>query len=827
MMTGGILLAWAGYERSEEAARRRVEDIERTVTSGSPEASRAAGIAHAARKENSPFDETLAAAKGGDPVAQFKLGEMYRDGKRGGPQPQGNEPGAAAVRSANHAQAAIWFRAAAEQGYAPAQNALGLMYKNGSIASPEPLAQAAAWFGKAAEQGDAAARINLGEMLWLGMGVATDTPKAVELFRKAAEQGQRSALSDLHAIANGNGIHAGQAGFYQAETAFILGQLYMQGRGIDKDEREAVKWFAKAIKLGHEPARQWLDKAAEGGDVSVQYLLGQLYLGREGGEKDEAQAAAWFKKAAERGYAPAQNMLGAMYGNGLGMAKDEAQARAWFEKAAAQGNLDGKYGLRQMELRAQNMVALASASDAQPEAIEKAVQAIWEQRNQAAAPDAPTSPLCIAMPSSPEPDARSKARQPMAWHLDFFAGSVADERRAKALRQLNVLAAAGLLNKQDVMLNVNGAMKQATRYSLSEDGWALSGGGAYSRSMPCFIYGTARYLGLTRFAPRTVRMTMDQAALQLIEAHARVGLASEADLAPWARDPELQAEFPDIGKNLAGQDFAVLLARRGNELVGYTEAEKRRRNPEIVNRNDPVLASLRAEAQRAKDDGGDLPPPTVDEIKRLLEASHGVGKSEPWPIPCIYLPGGSSKLPVDKELNQSGQRRPYAVAIFRNKERTAYDRVANKTIPYLNTLERLGILQKRAESGIPGGNKADSGRVFDADIYELAPTYVTLIHPRYTCFPLGPPTVEFVDVQIFDKGDLSDPAFTYKLKVLYKNPPTWMNSPSLQNGWRELKGALDNGMACEGKMHFDRKKRQSQNGGGSCWWAFDSYENDY
>jgi TPR repeat protein len=826
IVAGLLLLAWAGYARFEqsrdEQARRRTEEVEMTATYGSVEAGRAVMAEQTAKRENSDFGKTLAAAQRGDIAAQYQLGQMYRDGKVG---PQISDARvAAALRPGNNNQAAIWFRTAAERGHAPSQNALGLMYMTGGIAAPDPLAQAAAWFGKAAAQGDAAAQINLGQMLTGGSGIAKDFPRAIALLRQAAEQGQRSALSDLGSI-----THNGFATVAERnQAAFVLGQLYLQGRGIPKDERQAAEWFAKLVKQGYAPALEWLRKTADRGDVSVQYILGQIYLGQHDGPKDEAQAAAWLRKAAERGYAPAQNLLGALYASGQGVAKDEAEARAWYGKAIAQGSLEAQYGLRQMDLRARNTAPLASITDAQPEALNQAARAIWEQRDgrreYTGVNREPASRLCVRMPSAPAPDARSQARNPMAWHIDFLTGGAPNEKRDQALRQLNALAQAGLLKKQDATLTVNGESKSAARYRLSEQGWAASGGD--SNALPCFLYGTARYLGMSRFAPRAAGgMGQGDAPLQLMEVHAKVGLGSAADLAPWAREPAFQAEFPEIRKNLDGQDVALLLARRGNDLVDYFEAASRQKNPGQVDQSDPALLSIRAEMRRAQNGAGDLPPPTVDEIKKLLDARHGAGMRDPSPANCLYLPGGSSPLPVDKRLNQSSQYRPYSVAIFLNKERGSHDRVTQKTVPYLNTLHQLGILSKRTEAGVPGENR-DAARVFDADIYELAPAYVTLIHPRYECFALGAPALEFVDVQIFEKGDFSsaDPVFTYKFKVLYQNPPAWMNNPALKNGWSDLKGALDHGKACDGRFHFDNKKREFHSGMGSCWWAFDSHD---
>jgi TPR repeat protein len=70
----------------------------------------------------------------------------------------------------------------------------------------------------------------------------------------------------------------------------------------------------------------------------VQYIVGVMYEGGRGVAKDDAQAVAWYRKTAEQGNADAQYNLGLMYENGRGVAKDDAQAIVWYRKAAEQGN---------------------------------------------------------------------------------------------------------------------------------------------------------------------------------------------------------------------------------------------------------------------------------------------------------------------------------------------------------------------------------------------------------------------------------------------------------------------------------------------------------
>ena len=259
------------------------------------------------------------AAERGDAVAQFRLG-IYHQGD-GGAQ--------------DHRQAVRWYRKAAEQEHAGAQNNLGVMYSNGK-GVPKDDQQAVRWYRKAAEQGSAPAQNNLGAKYSNGKGVPKDDQQAVRWYRKAAEQGHANAQSNL-------------------------GWMYSNGYGVRKSNRQAVRWYRKAAEQGHANAQsnlgwmysngngvlksnrqaaRWYRKAAEQGNANAQNNLGLSYANGHGVRKDDQQAVLWYRKAAEQGLSVAQRNLGAMYSNGNGVPKDLIEAYAWFSLAAAQGDLD-------------------------------------------------------------------------------------------------------------------------------------------------------------------------------------------------------------------------------------------------------------------------------------------------------------------------------------------------------------------------------------------------------------------------------------------------------------------------------------------------------
>lgn len=230
-----------------------------------------------------PREALEAAAKSGVPEAEYELGIRNFYGRD-----SGNTDNDAALR---------WFGAAANHGFAKAQNRLGDIYSAGRIV-PQDSAQAFSWYSKAAGQGLPEAQTSLGVMYDNGESVAKNSEQADEWFRKAAEQGFAPGQYDL-ALA------------------------YEEGKGVPQNYQEASEWYRKA---------------AEQDNVDACTNLGFLYENGKGLPKDYSQALAWYRKAADHGNALAQVNIGEMYEDGLGVPRDISQARSWYQKAADQGD---------------------------------------------------------------------------------------------------------------------------------------------------------------------------------------------------------------------------------------------------------------------------------------------------------------------------------------------------------------------------------------------------------------------------------------------------------------------------------------------------------
>ena len=126
--------------------------------------------------------------------------------------------------------------------------------------------------------------------------------------------------------------------------------IYHIGEGVEKDLKEAVKWYRKA---------------ADQGDAMAQFGLGNRYKTGEGVGKDLKEAVKWYRKAADQGFASAQDSLRDMYTFGEGVHEDRVTAYAWCNIAAANGNaLSKKY-------KGSNAKEMTSAQIAQAEALVK------------------------------------------------------------------------------------------------------------------------------------------------------------------------------------------------------------------------------------------------------------------------------------------------------------------------------------------------------------------------------------------------------------------------------------------------------------------------
>jgi TPR repeat protein len=188
-----------------------------------------------------------------DPAKQLEIGHYYYN-------LEGTDQ--------HYEKAVLWYKKAADQGNAIAQNNLGECYENGK-GLPKDIQQAVYWYKKAVEQDDAYAQFNLGQCYENGSGVEQDLKQAVDLYTKAAEQ--------YHSTAQRN-----------------LAKCYEEGKGVESDMEVAVYWCMKA---------------AVSGDPAAQVSMAGYYMEGKYVEQSEEEAIEWLVKAGWQDFPPAQYLL--------------------------------------------------------------------------------------------------------------------------------------------------------------------------------------------------------------------------------------------------------------------------------------------------------------------------------------------------------------------------------------------------------------------------------------------------------------------------------------------------------------------------------------
>jgi TPR repeat protein len=135
-------------------------------------------------------------------------------------------------------------------------------------------------------------------------------PRAEAAYAAYESGNYRAALRLLRPLAEQGDAHA------QA----LLGTMYAGGRGVPRDDGEAVRWLLHA---------------ADQGDPAAQFQLGVMYVKGYGVPQDYGEAARWYGLAAEQGNPQAQFDLALLYATGEGVPQSNVSAHMWLNLAAA------------------------------------------------------------------------------------------------------------------------------------------------------------------------------------------------------------------------------------------------------------------------------------------------------------------------------------------------------------------------------------------------------------------------------------------------------------------------------------------------------------
>ena len=270
------------------------------------------------------------AAEAGNPEAQCLLGSLLLESGR-----------------ANLEEALSWLGMAAEKGHIQAQVLMAKALRD----VPTQRDSAVALLSKAAAAGSAEAKFMLaGEHL---KGERLDYDKADQALRESAEMGHVPAMmrlghlySEERAGVDIDGHRKQAAHWFQAaadagspDAGFILGWLYLDGKGVEQSDERAVEHFVLA---------------ADRGNVRAAFQLGAMCASGQGTRRNPKQAVYWYRIAAAGGERRAQYNLASMLARGDGCVQDIEEAVNWYEAAAANGLPEARSALARLQ-RSQEM----------------------------------------------------------------------------------------------------------------------------------------------------------------------------------------------------------------------------------------------------------------------------------------------------------------------------------------------------------------------------------------------------------------------------------------------------------------------------------------
>lgn len=214
------------------------------------------------------------------------------------------ELGYRAYKEGKYTLAALLYSLAAKDGYARAQNNLGVCLERGLGVGQDEKA-AVMWYDLAARGGYPMAWLNLGDCYRYGRGVAVDEAKAFSCYLTAAESGH-------------------------ARAQYVVGNCYFDACLVDRNMPEAMKWYEKAALQGYGDAMEKINSIRA--DMTKLYNYG-VSAYQKGKYED---AVKFYMIAAECGHRGAQCNLGYCYQQGQGCEKNLRLAVRYYRKAAEQ-----------------------------------------------------------------------------------------------------------------------------------------------------------------------------------------------------------------------------------------------------------------------------------------------------------------------------------------------------------------------------------------------------------------------------------------------------------------------------------------------------------
>ena len=225
------------------------------------------------------------------------------------------------VQKEDYQNALSYYQMAAEENFPDALERLAEAYLGDELGLERDEKTALKLFKRAAKLGNAAAQYNLGMAYACGYyGVTADKDKALFWLKKSAKGENPMAcvqmgLYNLYTVQTESAYKKAfeyfKSAYYMGEEEAVinLGLCYLQGKGVERNPKEAVKCFREAVKrmnsgiayynLGlcyengggvrkdYKKAIEMYGKAVENGESAGLVAIKNLYLKMNGNEKEE------------------------------------------------------------------------------------------------------------------------------------------------------------------------------------------------------------------------------------------------------------------------------------------------------------------------------------------------------------------------------------------------------------------------------------------------------------------------------------------------------------------------------------------------------------
>lgn len=225
-----------------------------------------------------------------------------------------------------------YLEKAANEKHLPSQYTLALNYLNG-----KQEAKAVEWFKKAARQRHVGATYYYGYLLYYGKGITANQEEGIKFLKIAANKDFTMANYQLGKIYSDKKDEKTAFSYLKKaaekgnnDAKWLLGNCYLNGKGVPQNYYFAAQWLAEAYNTHKEEFDKLIKDSKNA--VFVTYLNGlqEYYL-----DKDIPSAITFFTKVDKAKNPEGKTMLGVCYGSKDYTKRNEKKAFKTLLKAAS------------------------------------------------------------------------------------------------------------------------------------------------------------------------------------------------------------------------------------------------------------------------------------------------------------------------------------------------------------------------------------------------------------------------------------------------------------------------------------------------------------